>query len=362
MPDYPSSELQLQWNLDRTVQHSLNLAVEFVTIATQDNIQPIALLACERFGTALPISRQTRSLVERKTRLPQEPLLIRFAKVVIKKAGGEALGRLCGNVAGLSFLALAAAITPVMASDEAGSVIQRMLYRSAGDKSLVPPEYHVEAIVAILEPQLNTHEFLDKYYEWDYWLKTHTQLYHGHENRYPSPNGIDQIVSAMRDVARVGDENSNTVVFTCYSFVTFVGWCLGVTPTLCTASGPVILAQPESRETILILPRGQPAEPLKVELFQSSGSLWDTFHVEISQDHEGKPRSFNGMVHVQAHAQQTLQILDADSGIKLRGILESLLYAIPHAISLLSPVKTEMASLEDMSVFQKFRRGNDLTH
>ena len=114
--------------------------------------------------------------------------------------------------------------------------------------------------------------------------------------------------------------------------------------------------------TILIPSRGQPAEPLKVELFQSSGSLWDTFHVEISQDHEGKPRFFSGMVHVQAHAQQTLQILDADSGIKLRGILESLLYAIPHAISLLFPVETEMASLEDMSNFQAFRQGNGSTH
>ena len=363
MPENTTGGLQLQWSLDRTVHNSLVVARDFVNIATQDSVQPIALLACEHFGVTLPICSTTRSAVAEKTRPRQEPILLRFAKAVIKKAGGETLKRLSSNVAGLNFLALAAAISPAMTSAEAGLVIQRMLDKAAFDKSLVPPEHHVEAILALLEPQLNHIGFLDKFYDWDHWLRRHVAVYYDSDHQYPSPGSMEQIVSALRNLARLGDEKVDTIVFTCYSctawVITFVEWCLGVPPTLCSNSGSVILAQPESKVTVLLPAQHKPTEPVKLELFQSSGSLYDTLRIDLSRDLEGQPNIFSGMVNIQVHAMQTLQILNADAGIGKRGILDSLLYAIPHVISLLFPTLPKMKLLENRSAVENFRTGKD---
>lgn len=248
--------LQPQWNVDRTVNNALQVAREFVTIATQDNVQPLALLACERFGITLPICPATRSFVAQKTKPRQEPVMLQFAKAMIKNAGGESLTRLSSNVAGLNFLALAAAIAPLMSSAEAAITIQRMLDSSASDKSLVPPEHHVEAILDCLGSQLALFGFLDKCYEWDHWLRQTVKVYSITDHRYPSPHGMEQVVSALRSLARLGEDNVKTAVFTCHCCVpwmtAFVEWSLGITPILCNDSGTVIVAQPESKVTMVI--------------------------------------------------------------------------------------------------------------
>ena len=270
--------------------------------------------------------------------------------------------RLSSNVAGLNFLALAAAITSTMTNAEAGVVIQRMLDKSAVDKALVPPEHHVEAILGLVEPQLIHIGFIDKCYEWDHWLRSHVTLYHDTDHRYLSPSGTE-VVSALRNLARLGDEKVDTIVTTCYScrawVITFVEWCLGVPTILCSISGSVILAQPESKVTVLIPSEHKPMEPVKIELFQSSGSLYDTLRVDASRVHEGRPRIFSGMVNVQVHARQTLQTLGADVGIGLRGMLDSLLYAIPHAISLFFPTISAMNVPENRSAVETFRTGKN---
>ena len=125
--------------------------------------------------------------------------------------------QLSSNAAGLSFLALAATLTSTMTGADAASAVQRTLYTSSSDKSQVPPEHHVEAVLTLLDPQLSSLGFQDKCYKWDQWLKDQALLSHSHSLQYPSPSGLERIVSAMRTVARIGDENADTVVFTCYS-------------------------------------------------------------------------------------------------------------------------------------------------
>ena len=48
-------------------------------------VQPIALLACERIGVTLPICWATRSAVEKKTKLRQEPILSQFTKALMRR-------------------------------------------------------------------------------------------------------------------------------------------------------------------------------------------------------------------------------------------------------------------------------------
>ena len=355
--------LQAQWNVDRTVNDALQVAREFVKIATQDNVQPLALLACERFGITLPICSATRSFVAQKTKPRQEPIMLQFAKAMIKNAGGESLTRLSSNVAGLNFLALAAAIAPLMPNAEAASTIQRMLDSSASDKSLVPPEHHVEAILDCLDSQLALFGFLDKCYEWDYWLRQTAKVYSKTDHRYPSPHGIEQVVSALRSLARLGEDNIETAIFTCHSCVpwmtAFVEWSLGITPILCNESGTVIVAQPESKVTIVIPTEKKAAEPVKVELFLSTGSLYECLRFEPSTNHDGYLRRLSGMVTLETHSRQTLQALGTATGIGLRASLECLHYAIPQTIEL---IYTSVPLMDDYAIrvdVEKFLQGKN---
>ena len=336
------SDLQLQWNLDRTVHQSLDIALEFVAIATRDNVQPIALAACEHFGITLPICRATRLAVERDTKPRKEPIILRFASAVIKKAGGEALKRLSSNVAGLDFLALAAALKPAIAGPEAGAAIQMMLDNSASDKSLVPPEHHIEDILKLLEPQLQSLGFLDRCYGWHHWLRRQAPFYDEEDLGYPSPRGMELIVSSLRKYARLGDERVNSVIFTCHScaawVISFVEWCLGISPTICSTTGFVIYSQPESGIAVHLPLNRKSTEPIKAELFQSSGSLLESILFDASQDHKDYPNSLHGMVSIQVHAQRMFQVSEADSGLALRAMVEGLINAIPCAMRLIIPM------------------------
>ena len=330
--------VQLQWNLDRTIHKSLNVALDFVRVAAQDNVQPIALMACEGFGNTLPICQVTRSVVEKKTRPKQEPILLRFAKISICKGGGETLERLFSNVAGLNFLALAAALVPIMMIDEAGIAIHKMLDKSAVDKTLVPPAYHVQAILELLEPQLNQIGFVETCYQWDHWLRNHITPYHDTQHRYPSSNSMGHLVSALRSLARLGHESIDSIVITCHSctawIAAFVEWCLGLPPSVLYDSNTVVFAQPESKVTILVPSERKITDPIKVESYQASGALFDMICIDASQDHNGQPGIFSAMTTLQVHAQQTIQSL-TDSSLEVRALLEALSYGILHARALI---------------------------
>jgi len=91
-----------------------------------------------------------------------------------------------------------------------------MLDISGNDEKLVPPEYHVQAILEILESQLNQTGFIDKGYGQDHWLRHHVIPSHDTGRRYPFSEAMDQIVSALRSLARLGDGEFDNVVFICY--------------------------------------------------------------------------------------------------------------------------------------------------
>lgn len=45
--------LMLTWTLDETTDNLLTVGKDLMRVATSDNVQPIALLACERFGLTI---------------------------------------------------------------------------------------------------------------------------------------------------------------------------------------------------------------------------------------------------------------------------------------------------------------------
>lgn len=195
--------LQLQWNLDRSTDHALNVGLEFVRIAANDNVQPVALMACERFGITLPICRRTRSLLEKELKTKADLIPIRYMKALVVPSGGQIRERLCSNIAGLNFLALATSLLSVMTIERSAATIQRMIEQSAGDKTLIPPEFHVLGILEVIEPSLNRMGFLEKCFDWEHWLiETSPTLDRQSTNQVPSLRSVECLVVALRNLAR----------------------------------------------------------------------------------------------------------------------------------------------------------------
>ena len=349
--------LPLQWSLDRTVDRGLDVAIDFARIAHHDHVQPIALMACEKFGNTLPICRQTRALIENGSHRDKESLILKSIAALIIPAGGQALERLASNVAGLNFLALATALVSVMTVAHSASAIQKMVEDTASDKQLVPPELHVRHLLEVFEPRLNRIGFLDRCYATERFLRDILHGYQGNGNDVPTSLGIGAVVSALRNLARLGDEEIDHVVLTPHSclawLITFVEWCLGVPLAIYSTDGSTIVVQPESRVIFRIPASLKPSEGVKIETFTSSNKLYDYVHIQHLEDDYGRPLTFSGMVSLKTHLEQYLQSIDADSGLGTRAVMETLSYALGESLNTIVPYRYETPPAESLTMLAR---------
>src|SRR5271167_3772177 len=101
--------LALQWSLDQTVNSTLSVARCVISAATSDNIQALALLACERFGATLAMCPDTCDKIERLVKKTPKPVAT-FLGAYIGYSTGDSAAQLVKSKAGIQFLALAAAL------------------------------------------------------------------------------------------------------------------------------------------------------------------------------------------------------------------------------------------------------------
>ena len=149
------------------------------------------------------------------------------------------------------------------------------------------------------------------------------------------------MVSALRNLARIGDERVDRITITpnsCFAWlIMFVEWCLGITPAIYMSSGTVVNPEPESKVTIVLPISPTLSNGITVETFTTSGSLFDTIRIQHAVDEYGKTITFVGMVSIRTHAEQILMSMNAHQGLGLSTIMQALSYAIPEASSRLIP-------------------------
>ena len=210
----------------------------------------------------------------------------------------------------------------------------------------------------MLEPRLNRIGFLDRRYATERFLRDVLPRYEGNGNQIPTSVGIGSVVSALRNLARIGDENIDNVIFTphtCFAWLyTFVEWCLGISPAIYLSDNSVVSAQPESKVTFKVPTAPEPMKGIIIESFTISGTLYDSVRIQQAEDDFGKPIVFTGMVSLHTHAEQYLQSFQADSGLGLRAVMEALAYAIPEAVSLIVPDISIGDSIKHHSTRAKF--------
>lgn len=147
------AHLQLQWDLSRNSATVLSVAQGMVRASTHDNVQILALLACERFGATLAICPETRRKVEHQVLKVQTPItsIIDFLGATVGYSSDDCASQMAQSLAGVNFLSLAATIVPGIGAYEGGKILALMLENSAADKRFLPTERHLKDLLSALE-------------------------------------------------------------------------------------------------------------------------------------------------------------------------------------------------------------------
>ena len=79
------------WSVDTTVGQAVNIGSNILRVCTSDNVQPLALLACEKFGAQLAMCQETRIKMEQLGR--------RHCHSYVLKALAISIGYMVGDTA-----------------------------------------------------------------------------------------------------------------------------------------------------------------------------------------------------------------------------------------------------------------------
>ncbi|VBB84388.1 Putative protein of unknown function [Podospora comata] len=202
-----------QRSLDTTAQSGITIARGVLQAETSDNIQPLAILACERFGNIIAVSIETRRKMEHGVVPIPPPAVLSFLQVTVGFAANDSVARFGRSLAGLHFLGLICSLVSVMDTFNSGLAVHAMLEESAADKTLLPTE-----------------------------------------------------------VTRIVIETSTS--FAAWT-AAFTKWCLGIPPSIAHADGTVGLDQPGSIVVINIIQKGHARDisTFKVITHSSIGTL-----------------------------------------------------------------------------------------
>lgn len=270
--------MQIQSSLTHTLDLSIAVARGVFSAATHDNVQPLAILACEKFGAALAICSETARKVESLVFKGPEPGFLSFLG---SSAGfqDDSATQLCQNLAGIQSLGLAAPLIDISGPFEAGFALQQMLRESAADRTLLPTARQLRDLLTILEPRMSRSGF-GEYLSNSPQAKAEETHFIDWQNHQPGRDGLSKIQDLFRQMNRIGDLATLTLkANTGITFLAaFTKWCLGVPPSVSLEDGTSILHQPQSRVGIIV--------SLYVDL--GTPKIEMTLHRNIDREREGR--------------------------------------------------------------------------
>lgn len=330
----PQRGVSLQWNLDRTTNNSFSVAQGVIRAATSDNVQALALLACEKFGSTLAICQETSLKIEDLMVKVSGPTLVRFLGAQIGYAADDCATELSCSLAGNYFLALAAALISSTSLFDGANAISIMLKDTAVDKTVLPTSRQVKDLLAALEHRLNRSGFTDLCMGYHWLLSGIKGIAREHylfwENGYPTPEGIAHLVNAFRQLDRVGEAIAVTIRASLSMpwVMAFTRWCLGIPPRTILDDGTVLLDQPNARVTLV--GRMATEKPnLEITIHKGIASLDELLELQ-----EGTGWIV-GLVTVETLGHSFCQNLGGKEALEYRALAQALPYALNQTLTLL---------------------------
>ena len=97
------SPVQPQWALNETMTGFLTVSKGLLQAATSDNVSPVALMACESFGSLLPVCPETRLKIEQLARRNHTSHVLKFINAQIGYMKDDSVELLQGRTTVFAF-------------------------------------------------------------------------------------------------------------------------------------------------------------------------------------------------------------------------------------------------------------------
>jgi hypothetical protein len=342
-PTHPSTAIQAQWSLSSTSNSVFSITKGFIRAATSDNVQVIALIACESFGNTIAMSRETCLKIETDVVMTPAPAPVQFLGALVGYTAGDCVAQLGNTQAGIQFLGLASAMV-TMGSFRAAEALHGMLTSSATDKTLLPTTMHLKYLLESLEPRCQSSNFASTVIGWELFLlqtlpeRSDMALnsFHDYFER-PSPKGVENLVDAFRRLSRIGDVSVAKATIKankCVPWViAFTKWCLGIPPSVFTEDGKAILEQPDTRVVVVAMANKRfGSGHFEIIIQHRLPNLPDLLDKLDAPGGSG----WTGMISIQAYGKWLLRRTNPNSkSIASRALKQALPYAAKQVVDLL---------------------------
>ena len=203
------------WDLSRTADSAISVAQGILHASTSDNVQPLALLACERFGATLAMCQETCNKIERSIIKEQSPAtnLLSFFGGVIGYSRHDCAAQLVRSMAGVQFMGLAVVLSETFGAFLGGQALAAALKATASDKTLLPPARHLKDLLNSLEYRCVHMGFSNLVAGWHKTIhKPGSSLkYTGFRQFSLGTDAFIHLVDAFRQLNRIGDASSLTL-------------------------------------------------------------------------------------------------------------------------------------------------------
>ncbi|KAI0457743.1 hypothetical protein F5B21DRAFT_462973 [Xylaria acuta] len=256
-----SQAIQGQWSLNEASSSVYGLARGVLQAATSDNVQPLAILACEQFGNTLAISQETRLKIERTVLPTPEPVSLQFLKLKVGFLKHDCAVQLGSNQAGLRFLALAATLISSLPPFSCAQALASMLEATSTNNQYLPTTRHLTDLVSSLEGRCRLAGFADVVYGYHSIINGVARArglpVNEKDPLVPDSRGLTTLVDVFRQMQRIGEhEVASVVVEACASaawIAAFSKWSLETPPSIYLADGTPVTPQPGSKVTLMVI-------------------------------------------------------------------------------------------------------------
>jgi hypothetical protein len=202
--------LQLQWSLDNSAGSIFSIGRGLIQAASSDNVQILALLAGECFGTTLPVTTTTRIKEEQLARQSKSQIL-GFIQARVGYSNGDSANVLSGSDGGIRFLYFAAILVSWSPTHVGAAVLlERLIRESSKEDQPLPTLHQLVDLLEALEPKLLQSGFVQEILGWNFCqpeLGLSSKLKLNLPLVIPEIDQIKVLVDGLRYCFRIGEQS-----------------------------------------------------------------------------------------------------------------------------------------------------------
>lgn len=255
---------QSVWALNETAGGLIAFSKGLLQAATSDNVSPIALSACQSFGSLLPICPETRLKIGQLARRSHTSHVLKFVSAQIGYLKGDSVEILSESDGGLRFLSLVATFC-TMTRYEAAIRIDSLLEATQGRDQLRPTLVQLQSMLTVLESKLALSDFAANVAGWEIWfigqlLRPADDPFRPQLAEIPPRGKLQDLILLLNETSRLGEEQSAHIRSRPQYvpwLVAFIKWLVGEPPFIQLATGRILNHQDKPRILLTVLENSQ---------------------------------------------------------------------------------------------------------